>query len=277
MYYDCPICDRCFRTSSSLYQHQWATHFPCTVCARVFSTPQSLHQHSRAMHVKCAWWEEYFWSDSDYSDHLHQYHSTCEYCNNVCQDDDALARHIEEEHPSCADCGRTFRREQDFDQHVNSGIHTQRTVDCNYCGESFRTFSGLTQHIESGNCEVMPMTRKQIKNIVRVCERATGLPGTILQPRITYGDHPSLPEKATSRSWNGSGYACCVCNRSFPQLSQLNEHLITHEPDHYPCINCRRRFKVLSALLQHWELTHCGQSAAKNATRIFRRQIPDCF
>jgi hypothetical protein len=72
---------------------------------------------------------------------------------------------------------------------------------------------------------------------------------------------------ASSRSWNGNGYECYLCHKSYTLLASLNQHLASpvHQDKIYICPSstCRSRFTALSALCQHIESEKCGVSKFK--------------
>ncbi|KAL6719887.1 hypothetical protein ACLMJK_001808 [Lecanora helva] len=68
----------------------------------------------------------------------------------------------------------------------------------------------------------------------------------------------------TSNAWNGSSYACYLCNsRTFRAMKDLDQHLKspTHQQEIYHCpnkMNCRSQFKSLAGMFNHLESESCG-------------------
>ncbi|KAI8908669.1 hypothetical protein DFJ77DRAFT_433735, partial [Powellomyces hirtus] len=255
------------------------------------TTENGLRNHTNAKHPYCDDCYEPFSTTSEYNDHCNIYHfeeqeaseeeewPSCSICGREFSSERGVQQHVAtvhafEEHLTCVDCQRTFGRPDDLGKRHASGVHSARNVVCPFCHVRFRLPSAVAQHLENGKCPCKPnMTRQDVKDFFRDQERRHNLEGAVLVPRITDGRSAgsAVPQRATAASWNGFAYACCVCNREFQGLSQLNAHLITHESRDWRCFRCRSTYNLLSALVQHWEQSACG-SHANPATKLVGRQ-----
>ena len=75
---------------------------------------------------------------------------------------------------------------------------------------------------------------------------------------------------ATTRSFNGSGFECCLCYKEFDTLYALNTHLKgpKHLAEIYRCPleGCQQEFSALSALVQHVERGGCRVRQSRQVT-----------
>jgi hypothetical protein len=79
---------------------------------------------------------------------------------------------------------------------------------------------------------------------------------------ITLPNHDNMEFFATSAAWNGHGYQCYLCAKTFQTLQGLNSHIKSpaHEQSFYRCTkaSCSKNSKLLSGLVQHVESESCG-------------------
>ena len=180
----------------------------------------------------------------------------------------------------CASCKRMFINENNLRQHQRSAIHQPTTVRCPMkgCGRSFVSTAALVLHLESGTC-ASGMTREMIDRLVAKYDKG----GIITNPsRLIQGPSPSRPEVvrtwATDRAWNGRGYECYVCHKTFPSLTSLNAHLGSpvHGDKLYHCPKayggCGTEYRTLSSFIQHVENARCGVNRFKEK---FRQIVDD--
>lgn len=130
-------------------------------------------------------------------------------------------------------------------------------MQCPFCKRSFATASGVTIHLESGQCS-SGLDRHKINTMIQRMDRGN----VITRPMIAMPGYDDVQTIATERAWNGRGYECYLCGKSFRTLQGLNSHLKSpvHEQDFYHCPqrSCGRTYKLLSALIQHVESESCG-------------------
>lgn len=78
----------------------------------------------------------------------------------------------------------------------------------------------MTHHLENGTCPEAPqLNRDSIYEFVRSKD-----PNSLISKKLIRW-HGSDQYEATSLAWNGSGYQCYLCSRTFGQLRALNQHL----------------------------------------------------
>lgn len=91
---------------------------------------------------------------------------------------------------------------------------------CPFCKTRYTTATGMTHHLENGTCPEAPqLNRDSIYQFVRSKD-----PNSLISKKLI-GWHGSDQYEATSLAWNGSGYQCYLCTRTFGQLRALNQHL----------------------------------------------------
>lgn len=83
----------------------------------------------------------------------------------------------------------------------------------------------------------------------------------ITRPMIQMPGFSNIETYATKHAWNGSGFQCYLCNKTFNLLHGLNNYLKSpvHEQSMYRCpkASCGKEFKVLSGLVPHVESECC--------------------
>jgi hypothetical protein len=130
-------------------------------------------------------------------------------------------------------------------------------MECPFCKNTYTTASGLTIHLESGTC-TSGLNRQKINDAVRQMDRHH----VITRPMIQMPGYSNTKTYATEHAWNGSGFQCYLCNKTFNLLHGLNNHLQSpvHEQSMYRCpkASCGKQFKLLSGLVQHVESESCG-------------------
>src|ERR1700735_4994166 len=118
----------------------------------------------------------------------------------------------------------------------------------------FVSRSALLLHLEGGACR-SGIDRTTVNKYVRQYD--TNIIITDPARFLTDGTSDNIKYYASDRSWNGYGYECYLCHRSFASLVALNQHLGSpvHQDKIYICPSstCRARFTALSALCQHIE------------------------
>ncbi|KAK3689462.1 hypothetical protein B0T22DRAFT_461578 [Podospora appendiculata] len=209
----------------------------CGVCGKWFATSRARDQHTEAKG--------------------HQEEYKCKLCYDVFGDEEEREDHHVYNHLYCSDCERHFQNPNNIKMHLNSRTHRSQNIKCLFCVNTFTTATGVTTHLESGGCPNAPgLNRDDVYRLIRGKDPN----GTISKNLI--GWHGSETYEASDRTWNGSGYECYLCDRTFRQLAALNQHLKSpaHQQKLYHCPNrgCARDFKMLAALINHLESESCG-------------------
>ncbi|KAJ1337210.1 GDNF-inducible zinc finger protein 1 [Microdochium nivale] len=241
-YFECGTCYKEFPAGSRARDsHCYATghEFPdheCDTCHATFYSQTACEQHMRAKrHMRLE----------------------CDFCYETYLNEQDRSRHEAQEHDYCRPCDRHFQSQNNIQMHLNSRIHRGANIDCPFCDRAYATATGLAHHIETGSCSNAPnLNRDQIYRMIR--SRDTS--GVMTKNLLDW--HGSNEYEATSQSWNGYGYECYLCHRSFNSLHGLNQHLNSpvHQQALYHCPkqDCRKDFKSLAGLLNHLESETCG-------------------
>jgi hypothetical protein len=124
--------------------------------------------------------------------------------------------------------------------------------------------SAVAHHIESGACH-KGINRHTVTAAVHALKI---IPTISIGRRIDGSAKPPIVTNiATALSFNGFGYECYLCHRTFGTLPSLNTHLrsAAHDAKEFKCPGkkCGRQFKVISALIQHIESEACGLAKFK--------------
>ncbi|KAL4862887.1 hypothetical protein BDV12DRAFT_178208 [Aspergillus spectabilis] len=244
----CETCTRAFYTQRSCNQHMdnvghWASKYECEMCTKTFYTQNAANQHMNAM----GHWAPTF---------------ACDSCNSMFHTQSAADQHMKASghyRNYCKSCDRHFQNENNLRMHLTSKIHRGRQMLCPFCKAAYTTASGLVHHLERGSCPKAPnLNRETIHRMIR--ERDPH--GLVTNKQIGWKEEENATYTANSHAWNGSGYECYLCHRTFPKITSLNQHLnsSTHKQHVYHCPNarCERSFSTLAALFNHLESESCS-------------------
>ena len=148
-------------------------------------------------------------------------------------------------------------------------MHRPRSIPCiGSCPSKFKTPSGLAQHVE-GHCNELSMTRHHITAAVHALNIK---PPISLRPAIE-GSVPAPPRSLITYrasqlqiAFDGNGYQCQTCNKTFLSSYSLEAHLNSpvHDEDEFVCPKCERQFTLVSGLAQHLESASCGLSGIED-------------
>lgn len=133
------------------------------------------------------------------------------------------------------------------------------------------------------------MNRDEVYKLVRMKDTS----GVIAKNLI--GWHGSPTYEASDASWNGRGFECYLCHRTFSQLAGLNQHLSSPVRKSFPilteiysrsaadkptspsdqqalyhCPNrngCGKEFSSLAGLMNHLESESCNFTRFENVQR----------
>ncbi|PPQ78002.1 hypothetical protein CVT25_015558 [Psilocybe cyanescens] len=263
----CFSCSKSFETVAGLRSHcrakRHAAPFACDDCNRTFASSVALESHMNSpRHV-----DAYFSSADESSDDSEESDDSedepyCDSCNRFFKDTFSLNQHLafSEKHHWCFECSRDFSSETSLGQHQESLAHRGRDFKCPFCDSMFKSPSGIALHIESGCHKV---TRHQVTAAVH---KMKVVPNISIK-RIGGSSAASNTVRtfiASEASWNGTSYACFLCNKKCKTLAGLNSHLnsAAHDEEEFRCPKCKAEFKLISGFVQHLESRSCG--LAKN-------------
>lgn len=297
MSYECDSCTRCFHTAAACNQHMNDTGhhlYECDSCTRNFRTPHARDQHMTAINhwiysYECETCDARFSSDyacdahMDDEDHW-SYPYQCETCTLAFRAEDDLDEHQQDEghyeQLYCKSCDRYFQSANNKDQHMKSRVHQGSTLPCPFCQKTFTTASGVSHHIETGSC---PIARQLDRAAVHRILGQRDPKGFITERLIGWHDSSLSAEWDPNSAWNGQGYDCYICHRSFSTPHGLRQHITSpvHQAPLYHCPNqggsCGgRRFLTLAALFNHLESETCSfikfAAVKRQATALFTGQ-----
>ncbi|KAF9532125.1 hypothetical protein CPB83DRAFT_848392 [Crepidotus variabilis] len=284
----CERCDRSFRNISAMEQHQRdsSEHYICHDCDRDFTSWNALQQHwlQSPLHEYCQDCDEHFDDHDDLEEHLESEHWYCGDCERVCKSEMALKAHYRQSdnHYYCEPCDRHFLNENALRNHLNSSTHQPKNVKCPFrgCGKAFVSRAALVLHLEGGACP-SGVDRKTINKLVHKYDKNHIItdPSRLIGGASSNDSDEDVEDIATERSWNGFGYECYFCQKEFPTLKRLNQHLASpvHKAQIYRCPgrHCEAHFSTLSALVQHIESQKCdvyeNRAVKKDMETIFKQ------
>lgn len=114
-------------------------------------------------------------------------------------------------------------------------------------------------HVETGSCPRAPQVNREF--IYKMINQRDTT-GVITNKQIAWHGEDNSESIATAASWNGHGYQCGLCSRSYSALRSLNQHLSSpaHKQNIYHCPGrgCGKQFKALAPLVNHMESESCG-------------------
>lgn len=188
------------RTQSSR-DHTAIMSYDCNCCQRRFNSQHAQRQHK---------------ADKNHFDY------ECNCCYETYETERMRKEHEVEDHHYCADCDRSFRNLNNIQQHLRSAAHLGASIICPFCKRGFATATGLVHHIENSAC---PKAKNLDRDAVYSLVRQKDPSGLISKKLIGWTGSDSF--QATARTWNpyAGAYECYLCNRTFAQLSSLNQHL----------------------------------------------------
>mmetsp|Transcript_13375 Transcript_13375/g.43584 ORF Transcript_13375/g.43584 Transcript_13375/m.43584 type:complete len:307 (+) Transcript_13375:59-979(+) len=131
---------------------------------------------------------------------------------------------------------------------------------CRRCGRCFADNVALIQHAENSRCGAAGAAA--MHRGVAAWEGSRG------QQVFTSdrGDFSQLVGSEEAYDAYREEYVCCICDRGWGRLAQLNQHLAsgTHDgSDNYRCRTCDQTFSRLAQILQHQRNGGCGATQAR--------------
>ncbi|XP_058129198.1 gastrula zinc finger protein XlCGF7.1-like [Anopheles ziemanni] len=159
----------------------------------------------------------------------------CDLCNKFVRTITEHRRmHLNIRSQQCPYCQKSFVHRSNFLMHLN--IHTrERVYKCTVCNSEFNSPQGLNQHLE---------THMVAKHECPQCGHRFGRKSylRIHQQRV---HEPKIK------------YKCLVCDKQFPNVEQMDKHMIVHNNQTlFPCEVCRRPYKAKKNLLRHMRMAH---------------------
>ena len=257
--FKCDMCDKIYRSSSSVKRHIMKTHvkkgIKCRVCNELFKSMVELNNHKNTLHSKttrpaCNHCEKTFKMPSDLLYHKIQLHSekghTCEECKKAFTTDIKLQIHFSKRHKGtinvlrqkCELCGKRI---------IDMKKHQSYRNKCDICGVFIcGSESNLINHVN--------LIHKKIKD--HQCEACGKSFGT--KQYLTF--HIKSVHKKLEYI-----HKCEICEKRFMNKGLLLSHIkIVHDKiREFSCDMCAQLFNRKSHLTSHIRSIHEKVKAAK--------------
>ncbi|KAK5648329.1 hypothetical protein RI129_003221 [Pyrocoelia pectoralis] len=254
----CTLCDRTFKTATSLKRHILVCHsveeeqddplafqlclccgepvdsahtsgdLKCVLCDKLFTTQHSLERHKSFDHSSGDLWP-------------------CPECDQIFSSRATLIEHIQS-HPlnklfSCQQCNREFTRKYHLDRHIGQtgcGGTPRNHFECQVCQKIFSRKDNLRDHLRAHAGEPK---KKKLLNCEFCNKEFRGSAMLIVHTRTHTGEKP---------------YACDLCPKCFPSGGALKKHRRMHTGEKpYQCPKCPNKFAAKETLNRHVR-THTG-------------------
>lgn len=296
-FYNCPDCQRGFKTKSAFNRHMLYKHgyfaggggiktqnlgvHRCRACNKPFPSREQLFHHCRRSHrlegrgkagqglLKCVYCGKVYATYGELRRHQTAHHRSRSFSCRDCditfnsQGDQIYHRMRYHRKRTCGLCQHTCTGLVSFTEHVRSchpGIpvyKVNKRLVCEFCSSTFGDEKHLNDHIQSKHF-----------GLVHTCEVCGKVLGTAETLRI----HRKLHEAETYRT-------CDVCGRQFGRLASLMEHMRSKHPENVPekyrrsfkCMHCGLLFTRRHTLRRHTENKHEGKTYTCDVCgKIFR-------
>lgn len=280
--FQCKVCQKKLKTYWSLYQHKRIHEkriFLCIKCKTNFSFAWELVNHLKQCknkpnkkeqkekvifyYLKCELCDKKFTDSYDLFKHCHksfrlkhviERHSNlhtkniqffCDICKKGFSNSSGLSYHMQSLHSFdknflCEKCPMAFNTMKKLKWHINNKHEEKvemqlenQTFNCGICSQTFQSFNSLINH------QIVHNEHEKEKCICTLC-------GKYLYSKLDLSIHMKIHEIERS-------HLCRICNKSFPTVANLEEHLITHHREklEYICKECFKCFKTKATLSIH--------------------------
>ncbi|PFH45578.1 hypothetical protein AMATHDRAFT_71514 [Amanita thiersii Skay4041] len=176
----------------------------------------------------------------------------------------------------CIVCNKTFKAPLDLRNHNSSPVHLPRNKKCIACPSLFKTPSGIGQHIESSCPKVGD--RHKVTAAIQSLEISPKI--LLKEPGMITGARQLqvITLFTTEGAFNGRGYECHLCHRTFRAQHSLVSHLnsASHDDYEFMCPKCNKHVKLVSSLVQHLESGSCGLSSIADVEKNYIKLLAMC-
>ncbi|KAK9871359.1 hypothetical protein WA026_011624 [Henosepilachna vigintioctopunctata] len=237
----------------------------CTLCQKQFSDEASLKQHMGSSVHKTV--PSFGFPIDNNSQKQHTNHNTqdqenissfCEVQSNptnILNQDSGSSGHKKNK---CTICQKEFAAPKDLQQHLDSSIHTTKSIRCNECGSLFLTLKSLEDHLNSPRHQSI-----ECSTCMRIFASKDALDQHLKNSKahkemITLNSIPKNNESNTKSFSSETDVTCYVCGAVFTQNSALKQHINAtgHTDLNNICEVCNHSFKSKNILDQHMRDEH---------------------
>ncbi|XP_075219400.1 uncharacterized protein LOC142323523 [Lycorma delicatula] len=214
-----------FTSQSQLRRHEKKYHVnlrphTCPQCGATFDRPSQLDYHKRRIHDGershvCQLCGKAFFKRSDLRTHLNT--------------------HLSVHGCMCEICGRRFSHVSNLTRHmrIHSGV---KPYPCSVCGRRFNQLNSLNEH----------KTSHMNQTPISCC-------GKVFKTQIMFRKHNKLMHQNSNmvnqQTGNKRRFHCKVCGSSYPFLTLLRKHEMTH--NQFTCTSCKKELESLDELKNH--------------------------
>lgn len=270
--FQCPKCERKFRSSNGHRKHQENIHgtvtieeptrwvsgmsLTCKFCSSEFPTRRLLRTHEIAQHSTSSGFNA---GGSSVEDPY-----PCTGCGCTFKTPHGLDRHFNTYHNSkgldasqnkCPECDQSFATKRQLRQH-KSHAHERREVDpelpfqCKSCGMRYKTPRGLQLHMSRSHPAASLPTAYQCTLCLEYFKE---------QKNLNFHISRAHRVRAWDRDDNSLSFTCIKCGDKYGTLHGLIYHGQHHHPDdkfHWKCGLCPEKYMSKSDLIRHTEAAH---------------------
>ncbi|XP_067664384.1 zinc finger protein 14-like [Haliotis asinina] len=274
VYFDCPLCQRHFRTQFSRNKHMLCIHrerkkylHTCCVCGKTFAQKTQKRGHEKVQH------------GIDSNVKVHECPAKgCSYTTVVKYNmQQHISKHSKEKNIACQYCGAKFKCQQYLNRHLNS-VHlspkSATSLLCQVCGSEFKTKGTLQVHLdmmhsdcERFKCHKCPFESKRKIDLSNHLYQMHGIKADFEKRDIIFCDQcPDYSTLSASRMRRHiitshselRRFACQYCDKTYKDARGLRTHQsYTHtETKSFKCTECDYSGKTASSLTKHQRHQH---------------------
>ena len=190
----------------------------------------------------------------------------------------------------CGICGAAFIMGKELRVHAKEHAHRYK---CDECGKGYRVMSSLKIHMLTHNKESLELNKCKIcgntyelehslerhlrhDHNIKLCElnEAEGTESyTCNECGKRFTSEEKLLIHEDSHNTTDRPYACGICDRSFKNMSHLEEHHTEHTAEVFHCHQCGAELNCAQALHNHMRKHGAGISNPAKAKPVFLSRV----
>uniref|UniRef100_A0A1B0DQE1 Zinc finger protein 865 n=1 Tax=Phlebotomus papatasi TaxID=29031 RepID=A0A1B0DQE1_PHLPP len=262
---ECSFCHSLYYQKYNLSMHIWKEHlkmkyYECKICGKEFKTSSSLRNHQNT---------HKFEKDAENQKIGNQ--QICLLCgiDTIAAEElkSHMATHKKEDMWCCVSCPYKTPKRHGLQNHVKVVHRGIRDFHCPRCGQSFTTGAILKQHLlrhegiknhECSVCGVKKVTRRELRShmVVHMEEKMWSCEFCAFKSNL----RESLKQHVKAVHHKIKEHHCSQCDKSFARATTLKNHLMVHTGTKpHPCSECDKSFVSLTKLKIHMNI-HTGEN-----------------